>query len=74
MLLLVYACVVYRPCNNVLQIAFPLRRDNGELNTIFGWRAQHSHHRSPTKGGTISCVYYIEYIFCVCVCQWLPGS
>ena len=28
------------------------RRDNGEIEIINGWRAQHKHHRRPVKGGT----------------------
>ncbi len=38
-------------CNSVFHIAFPLRRDDGTIRVIHGWRAQHSTHRSPTKGG-----------------------
>jgi glutamate dehydrogenase (NAD(P)+) len=37
--------------NSVYRMSFPIRRDNGELEIIAAWRAQHSHHRSPTKGG-----------------------
>jgi glutamate dehydrogenase (NAD(P)+) len=37
--------------NTVLRISFPLRRDDGSLLTIDAWRAQHSYHRLPTKGG-----------------------
>lgn len=37
--------------NSVYRVNFPLRRDNGELEIISAWRAQHSHHRLPTKGG-----------------------
>lgn len=38
-------------CNNVLRVAFPLKRDNGSIEVIEGWRVQHSHHKQPTKGG-----------------------
>merc|ERR1711970_678795 len=40
-----------KPCNHVLQINFPLRRDDGSYEIIQGFRAQHSQHRLPTKGG-----------------------
>jgi len=39
------------PCAHVLEVTFPLQRDNGEFEMITGYRAQHSHHRSPCKGG-----------------------
>ncbi|CAN5212641.1 Glu/Leu/Phe/Val dehydrogenase [soil metagenome] len=40
-----------RVCNSVYRMAFPLQRDDGTLEVIHGWRAQHSLHRLPTKGG-----------------------
>jgi len=40
-----------KSCNSVYHMAFPLEKDNGEVITIHAWRAQHSHHRTPTKGG-----------------------
>lgn len=39
------------PCHSILEVSFPLRRDNGDYVVINGWRAQHSHHRLPCKGG-----------------------
>src|SRR5690625_6799748 len=38
-------------CNAVYHMTFPLRRDNGTMEVIHGWRAQHSYHRLPVKGG-----------------------
>lgn len=40
-----------RACNHVIQINFPLKRDDGSIEMIQGFRAQHSQHRTPTKGG-----------------------
>lgn len=40
-----------RECNFVGRFAFPIERDNGKIEVIKAWRAQHSHHKMPTKGG-----------------------
>ena len=40
-----------RECNSIYHITFPLRRDDGSMEVIHGWRAEHSHHKLPTKGG-----------------------
>ncbi|XP_053148205.1 glutamate dehydrogenase 2, mitochondrial-like isoform X5 [Hemicordylus capensis] len=38
-------------CSHVLEVAFPIRRDSGCWEVIKGYRAQHSQHRMPCKGG-----------------------
>ncbi|HEX2222675.1 MAG TPA: Glu/Leu/Phe/Val dehydrogenase [Thermoanaerobaculia bacterium] len=38
-------------CNSVYHFTFPLRRDDGSVEVIHAWRAEHSHHKLPTKGG-----------------------
>ena len=40
-----------KACNSVYRVQFPLRRDDGSIEVINGWRAQHSVHRLPSKGG-----------------------
>merc|ERR1712137_1170007 len=42
---------IMQPCHHVLEVCFPLKRDNGEYEMVTGYRAQHSQHRLPTKGG-----------------------
>jgi glutamate dehydrogenase (NAD(P)+) len=37
-------------CNSVYAFQFPIQRGDG-YEVIAGWRAQHSHHRLPVKGG-----------------------
>jgi glutamate dehydrogenase (NAD(P)+) len=38
-------------CNSVYHITFPLKKDDGAIETIHAWRAEHSHHKLPVKGG-----------------------
>ncbi len=38
-------------CNSVYAFEFPLQRDDGTIITIRAWRAEHSQHKLPTKGG-----------------------
>lgn len=38
-------------CNTVLHVSFPLQRDDGSIEVIEGWRAHHSTHKLPVKGG-----------------------
>lgn len=46
-----------RVCNSVYMVRFPVRIGN-EIKVFTGWRAQHSHHRLPTKGG----IRYASYV------------
>lgn len=43
--------MLMQPCDHIIEIQFPLRRDSGDYEMIQGYRAQHSSHRTPTKGG-----------------------
>lgn len=40
-----------KSCNAVIQVQFPVRLSNGDYRTFKGWRAVHSDHRLPVKGG-----------------------
>lgn len=42
---------ILEPCHHVLEVCFPLKRDDGNFEMISGFRSQHSLHRTPTKGG-----------------------
>jgi glutamate dehydrogenase (NAD(P)+) len=38
-------------CNAVYAFAFPVRHADGSIEVVHAWRAEHSHHKLPTKGG-----------------------
>ena len=40
-----------RACDNVVRFSFPIKRDDGSIEVIHAYRAEHSHHKTPTKGG-----------------------
>ncbi|MCZ6726840.1 MAG: Glu/Leu/Phe/Val dehydrogenase, partial [Acidobacteria bacterium] len=40
-----------RECNSVYHVTFPVKRDDGTIEVVQAWRAEHSHHKLPTKGG-----------------------
>ncbi|HEX3130955.1 MAG TPA: Glu/Leu/Phe/Val dehydrogenase [Thermoanaerobaculia bacterium] len=42
---------IIKTCNSVYHFTFPLRRMDGSVEVIDAWRAEHSHHKLPTKGG-----------------------
>lgn len=43
--------MLMQQCGAVLEINFPIRRDDGSYVLIHGYRAQHCTHRTPLKGG-----------------------
>ena len=47
-----------KACDSVLQLHFPVRLDDGVFHIFRGWRATHSSHLLPAKGG-------IRYAICV---------
>ncbi len=40
-----------KACNSVLRMRFPVKHDDGSIEVVEAFRAEHSHHRLPTKGG-----------------------
>ncbi len=40
-----------KACNSVLQMRFPVKMDDGRIEVIEAYRVQHSHHKTPCKGG-----------------------
>jgi glutamate dehydrogenase (NAD(P)+) len=40
-----------RTCNAVYRVRFPVKRDDGTIAVVEAFRAEHSYHRLPTKGG-----------------------
>lgn len=40
-----------KQCNSVYHVTFPIKRDDGTIESIQAWRVEHSHHKQPTKGG-----------------------
>lgn len=37
--------------NAIIHFKFPVKKDDGTIEVVQAWRAQHSHHRKPCKGG-----------------------
>lgn len=40
-----------KACNAVYQMRFPVKRDDGSVVVLEAYRVQHSHHKTPCKGG-----------------------
>lgn len=40
-----------KACNAVYKMKFPVRMDDGRIEVIEAYRVQHSHHKTPCKGG-----------------------
>ncbi len=40
-----------KTCKNLFYTSFPIKRDDGTIEVMHAWRAQHSHHKLPCKGG-----------------------
>ena len=40
-----------KKCNSIYRFCFPLRDDSGDYEVIDAWRVEHSHHKTPVKGG-----------------------
>ena len=40
-----------KSCNSVYAFVFPVRHAAGAIEVVHAWRAEHSHHKLPTKGG-----------------------
>ncbi len=40
-----------KACKNLFYTSFPIKRDDGTIEVMHAWRAEHSHHKLPCKGG-----------------------
>ena len=40
-----------KACKNLFYTSFPIKRDDGSIEVMHAWRAEHSHHKLPAKGG-----------------------
>ncbi len=47
-----------KACNAVIKVSFPVQMDSGEHRIFIGYRATHSDHRLPVKGG----IRYAPYV------------
>lgn len=40
-----------KACNSIYSMRFPVKMDDGRIEVIEAYRVQHSHHKTPCKGG-----------------------
>ncbi len=40
-----------KECKSLFYTSFPVKRDDGSIEVMHAWRAEHSHHKLPCKGG-----------------------
>jgi glutamate dehydrogenase (NAD(P)+) len=40
-----------KACKSLFYTSFPIKRDDGRIEVLHAWRAEHSHHKLPCKGG-----------------------
>jgi glutamate dehydrogenase (NAD(P)+) len=38
-------------CNSTYEVKFPVQKDDGDIELIYAYRVEHSHHKLPVKGG-----------------------
>ena len=43
---------IIKECNTAIRFNIPVKRDDGSYEVLTCYRAQHSHHKLPCKGGT----------------------
>ena len=65
----------YLSPNHVLPVLLMPLRDDGRMEVIQAWRAQHSHHRTPCKGGwyywhTTLYIHVVMHAQCTAVMEW----
>ena len=54
---------IIKNCKAAIRFNFPLVRDDGKIEVITAYRAQHSHHNLPTKGGTRYADHIGKYLY-----------
>ena len=48
-------------CNAVFRMRFPVKQDDGSIQVVEAYRAEHSHHRLPGKKGVFASAQTFHY-------------